>query len=297
MDDDTTANGPDEDRPPGSDEELKAEVAALRAELATRPAGGRSSKGWWRPLVCGLLLALVVVLSPLSVLAVWTHAEIADTDRYVDTVAPLASNPDVQDAVANRISTTLLTYIDVPKLTSETVEALSARGLSDRAAAALTALSVPLTNAVTDFVHTKVLELVQSDAFAQAWEEANRQAHEQMVAVLTGETNGAVSVSGNEVSVKLATFIDTVKQALVDQGFQLASRIPTVDATFVVFSSDNLGKAQQGFHLLDTAAIVLPLLTLVLIVVAVFVARVRRTAIIAAGLCVAGGMLLLGLAL
>jgi hypothetical protein len=278
-----------------ADANLAAEVEVLRAELAARDRGWRTA---WRPIVSGVLLVAVVILAPLSVVATWTHREIADTDRYVDSVTPLASNPDVQAAIAQRISTVILSYIDVPKITDKVVNGLSERGLGDRATTALEALSVPLEGAVTNFVEEKVLEVVQSDAFEQAWIEANRQAHTQMVAVLTGETgNSSVNVSDKAVTVNLAAFIDTVKQTLVDNGFRLAQTIPTVDASFVVFESASLGKAQRGFHLLDLAAAVLPVLTLVLIALAVWVARSRRTALVASGLCVALGMILLGLTL
>src|SRR4051794_32090058 len=91
--------------------DLAAEVEALRAELAHRD---RSWRTVWRPVVSGLLLMAVVILAPLSVVATWTHREIADTNRYVDSITPLASNPDVQAAIARRISTVILSYINVP---------------------------------------------------------------------------------------------------------------------------------------------------------------------------------------
>ena len=42
---------------------------------------------------------LVALLAPLSIVASWAHDEISDTDRYVETVTPLASNPAVQKAI------------------------------------------------------------------------------------------------------------------------------------------------------------------------------------------------------
>jgi hypothetical protein len=281
---------------PEQTQDLHAEVEALRAELAQQ----KSRPSWtsvWRPVVSGILLAVVVLLAPLCVVARWTHGEVSDTDKYVNTVAPLARNPEVQAAIAHRITTLIFQYVDVQGITDEAANALAERGLSDRATTGLKALSGPLDSAVQSFVEEKVLEVVQTDAFEQAWDNANRQAHNQLVAALTGDTSGSVQVSGDEVRISLAAFVDTVKQSLIDQGFGLASQIPTVDATFVLFSSSDLGKAQKGFHLLDVVATVLPILTLLLIAIAVFVARSRRAALIAAGLCVALGMVLLGLLL
>ena len=58
---------------------------------------------------------------------------------------------------------------------------------------------------------------------------ANREAHTQMVAVLTGEGTETVDVTGNTVSLNLAVIIETVKAQLVNAGFELAARIPEVE--------------------------------------------------------------------
>jgi hypothetical protein len=276
---------------------LSAEVESLRAELAAQKGQGGARGGWWRTPICFVLLALVVLLAPLTVVARWVHSEVADTDKYVATVAPLASDPDVQEALARRITNLIFQYVDVSDITDEAASALERQGLSSRASDGLRALSGPIDGAVQNFVSEKVLAVVQSDAFEQAWVNANRQAHNQMVAALTGETDGAVTVQGDEVRVSMAAFVETVKAALVDQGFRLAERIPPIDATFVVLDTSQLSKAQNGFHLLDLAATVLPVITLLLAALAIFAARKRRTALIAAALCIAAGMILLGLVL
>ena len=91
----------------------------------------------------------------------------------------------------------------------------------------------------------RILEFVRSDSFETAWVEANRQAHSQLVAALTGEGD-AVQVNGREVSVSLATMIDAVKGQLVDAGFEIANRIPQVDATFTILQGDNLTTMQNA---------------------------------------------------
>jgi hypothetical protein len=158
----------------------------------------------------------------------------------------------------------------------------------------LKALSTPLANGVRSFVTERVTRIIKSPEFADAWVAANREAHTQLVAVLTGEGTDTVDVTGDTVSVNLAAVIDTVKAQLVNSGFALADRIPEVNAQFTIFESADLAKAQNGFSLLKSVARILPFLALLLIAVAVFVARGRRRALVAAGLAVAGSMVLLG---
>jgi Tfp pilus assembly protein PilV len=260
---------------------LKAEVARLEGELSQAshnggPPGAQERHGWWRPVVVTVLLVLVGLLAPLAVVATWAHDEISNTDRYVQTVTPLASDPAVQNAVADRVTTEIFNRLNVTAVTQDAVNALEQRGLPPRAAASLSALATPLANGVRSFVHEQVLRILQSNAFKDAWIVANRQAHAQMVAVLTGQGSDQVKITNNAVSINLAAIIDAVKKQLVDNGFQLASRIPTVNAQFTIFESANIAKAQRGFHALEVLARVLPILALILLGVAVFVGRSAR---------------------
>ncbi|MER6218388.1 hypothetical protein ABT213_30635 [Streptomyces sp. NPDC001674] len=61
-----------------------------------------------RALGSTVLVFVASVLALLAVVAVWANSFIRDTDRYVATVAPLASNPDIQQAVTNRVTTAVL---------------------------------------------------------------------------------------------------------------------------------------------------------------------------------------------
>ena len=269
--------------------ELRAEIERLKAEQ-DRP--GRT--GWWRPVVVTILVVLIAVLTPLGVVARWAHNEVADTDRYVESVAPLASDPAVQNAVTNRITTEIVTRLRVEAVTDQAIQALSDRGLPPLAATSLQALSGPLSNAIESFIHDQVANLVESDEFQTAWEEANRQAHVQMVAVLTGKDTDLVQISNNAVSVNLATVIGAVQDRLVDRGFTLAQNLPTVDAQFTIFQSEDITKAQNAFRLLSALNTWLPILVLVLLAVALAIARSRRTTLIATMLAVAASMLVLG---
>jgi hypothetical protein len=188
-------------------------------------------------------------------------------------------------------------YIDVQGLTTQVVDALSERGVPPRLATQLEALSVPIANGLEGFTRTQVTNVVQSDAFADAWVQANRVAHEQLVAGLTGEGGGAVTVENDTVSVNLAAFVQTVKAQLVASGFTLAERIPEVNASFVLFQSKDITRVRSGFNLLNTLGVWLPIIMLILLVVGVYVAKDHRRALVGAAVGVAVSMVVLALAL
>jgi hypothetical protein len=272
---------------------LQEEIARLRTSLAAQERAPRR-QGWWRPVVAGLLIALAALLAPLSVLATWASGQIQDTDRYLETVAPLANDPDVQEAIATRIEQVVFSYLDLDAATDQLVTALEAPGLPPEAADTLNALSGPLASGVRGFVRDRIGALVASEAFETAWVEANRTAHTELVAALTGKTDGAVQVDRGQVSVNLAVLINTVKAQLSDAGFGIADRIPAVEASYALVQSDDLSRVQRLLGFIDDLSLWLPVLGLTLIAAAVVVARDRSRALLAAGLAVAASMLLLG---
>ena len=286
-------------------ERLRAEAATLRAQArhegghaeGRAPIAGRGSRQRWRTMVAALLIVLACVLAPLSVVAIWTRNQVTDTDRYVATVTPLASDPAIQNAIADQITAQVFTYIDIQGLTTQAVDALAGRGLRPEVASQLQAFAVPIANGVQSFTRSQVGKVVESDAFADAWIQANRVAHAELVKALTGEGGGAVTVENDTVSVNLAPFIETVKARLVASGFTLASRIPAVDASFVLFQSADITRARNAFNLLNTLGIWLPIITLVLLGLGVYVAKDHRRALVGAGLGVAVGMVVLALGL
>src|SRR5689334_14610829 len=87
-------------------EQLRRRVAELEAELSATRSGEAEphparQAGRWRAVTAAIAITLACVLASLSVVAVWANSQVSDTNRYVETVAPLAKDPAVQKAVAD----------------------------------------------------------------------------------------------------------------------------------------------------------------------------------------------------
>jgi len=273
------------------------EQLGLRGDERGVAGSGPGSRQRWRTILAVVLIVVGCVLAPLAGVAVWARNQVTNTDRYVRTVAPLASDPAIQQAVADQITAQVFAYLDVQSLTNQAVDGLAEQGVPPELADRLRGFASPLANGIQSFVRTEVAKIVQSQAFADAWVQANRVAHQALVKALTGQGDGAVTVANDTVSVDLAPFIETVKQRLVASGFGLAAQIPEVNASFVLFDVKNLTRAQAAFNLLNTLGIWLPIITVVLLGVGVWVAKGHRRALVGAAVGVAVGMLVLALSL
>ena len=278
---------------------LRAEVASLKATAPPpaepETAAARPSRGRRNTVAAVLVLILACLLAPVSVVAVWAKSQVFDTNRYVETVAPLANDPAVQAMVTTRITNEIFSRVDVQGLTSDAISALQTR-LPDNVGQNLQALSGVMANGIQNAVQDQIGNIVASSEFANAWAEANRAAHDQLVATLSGQSS-ALTVQGTTVSVQLAPFVNAVKQRLTARGFGLAQNIPSVNASFVILQSPDLPRLQRGFDLLNTLGLWLPFVTLLLIALGVYLARNHRLALVGAGIGVAVAMLFLGIGL
>jgi hypothetical protein len=225
-------------------ERLRAQNAALERRASVRRSARRASVVTL--LIVGCLLAL------LSVVAIWLRVTLLNTDNYVKTVAPLAAQPSVQNAVATKLNGAIDAKVDF--------QGLIKQALPDQADLLAPALAGGLESAI----HSRVVDFTHSPKFQELWTNANRTAHQRVVALLTGGRSKRLLLQGDTVYLDLSPAVDTVKTKLDQRGFtRLADAIPpSVDGRIPVFQSSGITSAQKAIKLLKGAAIVLPLLAL-----------------------------------
>ncbi|NML52299.1 hypothetical protein HHL19_27170 [Streptomyces sp. R302] len=276
----------------GDDEltRLRARVTALEAGSAQ--GAPKREHHRWRSFLAGLLVVVGCVLVPLGLVAAWTADLLGDTDRYVQTMAPLASDPDVQAAVATRVTDAVMDHIDLESLLQGV--APDQRPLVEKA---LGKLGGSLEGALASFVHDRAQDVVASPAFETIWTDANRLVHTSVDRALTGDQDGAVKIETDTVTIDLAPVIERVKERLVDSGLTVAADIPEVHTSFTVLRSDDIGKAKTGFALLQAFGVWLPVIAVLCVAGGVLLAVRRRRALVAAALGFALAALVLGIAL
>ncbi|WP_405442911.1 hypothetical protein OG373_36205 [Streptomyces avidinii] len=267
---------------------LRARVAALESEASRRTPPKHRMKS----LLSALLIIIGCVLAPLGIVASWTSSIVGNTDRYVSTVAPLASDPDVQAAAANRVTAALMEHLDLATLLEDV--APEQRPLLQKA---LGKLGSSLEGAVSSFVKEKAQDVIASEQFETIWTNANRTIHASLVKALTGSGDGAVEIKNDAVTVDLAPVIEQVKQRLVDAGMGVAARIPEIHTDFTVVQSNDIGRVKTGFRLLEILGLWLPIIAVLLVAAGVLLSAHRRRILVTAALAVAFSVAVLGLGL
>jgi hypothetical protein len=227
----------------------------------------------WRRALVAILVIVSVVLVPLAGLSIWVRNLVLDTNKYVDTVAPLATNKAITDVVAKRATTRLFQQVDV--------EARAKDALPERAQF----LIGPISSGVRTFVQDAATRALATEQFATVWKNANRRAHTSVVKLLTGEGKN-VSIKNDKVVLDLSAEIDDVVKRLDERGVTVFDGLAKKQKNLQVelFDAGQLAKARSAVHLLDRLRIVLVVLVFVLLAGALALSGNRRRTLMRWGL-------------
>jgi hypothetical protein len=266
-------------------------VAAPSAVSGTTGAGRKRKRtvgSIARATGCVLLCVLGVLCLTLSPLAIWGRNLILNTDRYVSTLEPLASNPGVQQGIVNVVDKQVQDNLDISSYLNDALPPRAAK-----------ALSGPIQSGLNSLVNQITTKFVESKAFHTLWVTINRTAHQQIVNVLTGKkvTNPSLQVRNGVLYLDLSAVVDNVKDQLVKAGITVAQNIPAVGTTIQVAQVKGLESARRGVRAVNTIADWLPWIGLALVAAGVALARRWRRALIGSALGLAIGMVVIGLGL
>lgn len=272
------------------------EVARLRAERDDAVAAlyaqqhRAQRRGWFRQAVAGVLVFLFAVLLPLTVASAWVRDTILDTENFVDTVTPIATDPAVTDAVSREVTDQLYTALDPQQIIADALPPEAAF------------LAGPIADGARGSVEDAVNQVLSSEEFQQLWVAANERSHATLVAVLRGDSevvqatdgqvvlnlvpvlNGALTnvedfasgVVGTPVDLP-AIGSDELPSAACERISAALNRpLPDTCGQIALFPAENLEQAQQGVQIFEDAVVVLLVLTPLIAIGALAVSRRRR---------------------
>jgi hypothetical protein len=283
--------------------EAEAQAIAAAAGADRRAAGERNGsgtrgrkRGWGWTVLATALIVIASILAPVAVVSTWAQRELTSTEYFVNTFAPLARQPAVQDLVVTQTVSAVEANVDIDGITSDLFTGIEGLGLGPRASTALDALQAPLVAGIRSLITSTVTRFVKSDAFADIWRQALTTTHEQLLATLNGDKNAAVAIGPNgQIGLQLGPIIDAVKDRLVHQGFGFAKSIPTIDKTIVIARSSAVSLYIGLYNLVVAVGVWLPWVVLVLLAAGVLVARRRVIALIWAAVALGASMVLVSI--
>ncbi len=209
-----------------------------------------------------ILIGLGVLFTVLAIFAVWAERQALDTDDWVETSSELLEDDEIQARLTDFLVEELFTNVDVEELVSEQLPP-EAAPLAGPATGALRQAATEITSRALDS------PLVQS-----AWQDANRAAHETLIAIVEDEGE-LVETAGGTVTLQLRPIVEQIGERL-GIGADVADKLPEDAAELEILQSDELAAAQDIASLIRGLAIVFSVLAIGSFALAIYLARDRR---------------------
>ncbi len=209
-----------------------------------------------------VLIGFGTLLTILAIFAIWADRQALNTDEWVGTSDELLDDRDVQVALATYLTDELYTNVDV--------EAEIAAQLPPRAAP----LAGPISGALKQAANSAAERILASPKVDQAWAEANRRAHRQLLDVIDDEGQYA-STGGGDVVLELKPLVANIASELGISS-QIADKVPDDAGTLVILHSDGIETAQTIAKLINGLAVVFTILALGCFVLAIYLSAGRR---------------------
>lgn len=242
-----------------------------------------------RSIAAGMCLVIATLLLPIGLTGFWGQRTLTDTDQFLSTVEPLASDPHVIDTIAQTVTAALMKNADLDGFVDNYVP----EGLQP--------LTGKLTEAVPKLIYEVTVRLLSTERFQQIWTSLAGDLQQATISALEGNADGPVSEQDGQIVLDVGEVIEEVKQSLVDQGLTGFADQPTPDAAdrqIVLMNAEQVDQAQRIYLLTKPAASFLIFVSIGLFVLAALVAhqRLRMLAYVGLG-CIVGAVLLrIGLA-
>jgi hypothetical protein len=202
------------------------------------------------------ILALAIVVTMLASVTVWVRREALDTNNWTTVSSRLLENKDVRQVIAADMVDALFTNTDVEA------------GLRATLPPRLDPLAAPATGLLREVAFNAADELLQRPAVQSLWAEANRRAHQRLIAILDGKGGTLTTADGGAVILDLRPMVDRLAQRL---GVQ--AKIPPDAGRIEIMRSDQLSAAQDAVKLVRRLSVLAAILALALLALAVYVGR------------------------
>jgi len=246
-----------------------------------------------RSIAALLIFILAAALTPLALVGHWGHRTVVDSQRYIETVGPLVSTPEVQEALTNAVTDAVIAKVD----TTSQVEGLLGNLFPDSPFTGQ--LAAPIAAGINSAIGDLVARFVASDQFQVLWIELNTRAQAGLVRVLEGGDDGTIRLVGDNVVLDISSLLGQVQTFLVDQGITVAGNItvPDTDRQIVLMNAPALAQAQFIYSLTSPILKWFPLIIMAMFALAIWLSRRRARMVVATGiaLLVSGLLLWLGL--
>ncbi len=250
--------------------------------MTTAAAADHDGPSKGRIITARILVIVGVILTTISILAVFVKREALDESTFKQTSSELIANDEIRAEVASTMADALYANVDVSQL------------LEEKLPKNLQGLAGPIAGLSQEYAARAADELLARPRAQALFVEASSRAQSQFIDVLHGDT-GLLETSNGNVVLDLRPLVLRLGDRF-NFVANLADKVPQDSAQITIIASDDLDMAQKVVHWLELVANWIWILALASWVAAFLLVKGRRRQELRAigiGLAVAGAAVLI----
>ena len=236
-----------------------------------------------RSVVSLIIFILAVVSTPIALIGNWGHRTVIDSQVYLDTVGPLASNPAIQEALTDRLTDAFEAQVDTADLAAGFLgNFLDNPELTEK-------LAAPIAAGINTLVRNLIADFIASEEFQNLWIGVNKAAQKSLVAMLEGKNEGPVQIRDSAIVLDISSLLVVVQERLVERGVTIAQNvtIPEDMTQIVLYESPAIGAVQTIYAFTGPLLSFYPLFVALLFAISIALARNRPRAVLSTGIALA----------
>jgi hypothetical protein len=246
-----------------------------------------------RRIIAALLIVVASLLAPFALGALWAERTITETDTFVETLAPLAHDPVVQQTVATEVSTAVVGALDAQGRIEKALSQLNGPLAEIRPDSAI---AQGIASGINGAIESGVTSYTQSDRFGDAWTAIATLLQEQFVKLINRDTaDAAVTLQDGQVVLDTKVAVEKVTAQLSERGVPFVDSLEVPGREVVLADTPNLQTAATALSIFLPVASWLWVVVLVMFLVGIVLWRPRSRGLMWTGIGLAiGGAVLYG---
>lgn len=209
----------------------------------------------------------------------WTEQQVLDTNNWVATMSELPKNEEVAHSIGVKVVDGIFDKADITNNLQEV--------LPDKVAF--------LAPTISSFLRTKANDLatqiIMSNKFDQIWSDANRAAHEKLVAVLRAPINNNTQTKVLPYKINLSKAQDWLQNAAAKSDNANLLKAQDTAKDVVAFNASmrrGINQLRSFVHAADSLYAILPYMILAAFLAALALAAVRTKILLGIGIGITG---------
>jgi len=226
----------------------------------------------WRTWVPWAIIVLAAVIALVAALNVWVKRQALSTDNWTNASSQLLENDQIRSALSIYLVNQLYANVNVSQELQQQLPP-QVKPLAPQIALGLQQVAIRATDT-----------LLARPRIQQLWRNANRRAHQLLIALLDGKHNVLQTTDGNVV-LNLQPILQELEKA-TGLGSRLEGKLPPDAGKITILKGSQLETARKGVKVIRVLSYFLFFLVLALYALAMYLSRDRRKILLGAGVSI-----------